>query len=61
VLHSHTPLTTTVMSLDISATDTIISATGDLGGLHGVLSEVATLGANGPVGTYSGQIHFGKP
>ncbi len=48
-------------SLDISATDTIISATGDLAGLHGVLSEVATLGANGPVGTYSGQIQFGKP
>ena len=48
-------------SLDIGATDTIVSATGDLAGLHGVLSEVATLGANGPIGTYSGQIQFGKP
>ena len=47
-------------SLDITATDTIISASGDLEGLHGVLSEVATLGANGPVGTYSGQIQSGK-
>ena len=47
-------------SLDITATDTIISATGDLAGLHGVLSEVATLGANGPVGTYSGQIQSGS-
>src|SRR5919197_5659499 len=37
-------------SLDITATDTIISASGDLKGLHGVLSEVATLGANGPLG-----------
>ncbi len=48
-------------SVDIGATDTIVSATGDLAGLHGVLSEVATLGANGPIGTYSGQIQFGKP
>ncbi len=40
------------------ATDTIVSATGDLAGLHGVLSEVGTVGANGPVGTYSGEIHF---
>src|SRR5438105_8865224 len=38
-------------SVDIGATDTIVSATGDLAGLHGVLSEVATLGANGPIGT----------
>ncbi len=48
-------------SVDIGATDTIVSATGDLAGLHGVLSEVATLGVNGPFGTYSGQIQFGKP
>ena len=48
-------------SIDIQATDTIVSATGDLAGLHGVLSEVATLGANGPVGTYAGEIQFGSP
>jgi hypothetical protein len=48
-------------SLDIKATDTIISATGDLAGLHGVLREVGTVPSpTGPVGTYSGQIHFGK-
>jgi hypothetical protein len=40
------------------ATDTITSASGDLAGLHGVLNwEGVTLGANGPVGSYSGQIH----
>jgi len=42
---------------DITASDVIISATGEL---HGVLSEVATLGANGPVGTYTGQIQSGS-
>jgi hypothetical protein len=42
------------------ATDTIISASGGLAGLHGVLNWAGvTLGANGPVGTYSGQILFG--
>lgn len=40
----------------ITARDVIISATDELAGLHGVLSEVATLGAGGPVGTYSGEI-----
>jgi hypothetical protein len=44
----------------ITASDVIISATGDLAGLQGVLSEVATLGANGPVGTYTGQIQSGS-
>ncbi len=32
----------------ITATDVIVSASGELAGLHGVLSEVATLGAEGP-------------
>jgi hypothetical protein len=42
------------------ATDTIISASGNLAGLHGVLNwESVTLGANGPLGAYSGQILFG--
>ncbi len=41
----------------ITASDVIISATGEL---HGVLREVATLGANGPVGTYTGQIQSGS-
>jgi hypothetical protein len=44
----------------ITASDVIISATGDLAGLYGVLSEVATLGAEGPVGTYTGQIQSGS-
>ena len=43
------------------ATDTIISASGGLAGLHGVLNwEDVTLNmANGPFGTYSGKILFG--
>ncbi len=46
----------------LKATDTIVSATGDLAGLHGVLSEVGTVPApSGPVGTYTGQIQFGSP
>src|SRR5919197_5653617 len=45
---------------DFQATDTIISASGGLAGLHGVLNwEGVTLGANGPVGMYSGQILLG--
>ena len=44
----------------ITARDVITSATGELAGLHGVLSEVATLGADGPVGTYSGEIVAGS-
>jgi Protein of unknown function (DUF3224) len=45
----------------LKATDTIVSATGDLAGLDGVLNEVGTVGPNGPVGTYTGQIQFGSP
>jgi uncharacterized protein DUF3224 len=49
-------------SLDIQATDTIVSATGDLAGLHGVLSMVGSVQIPaGPFGTYSGQIQFGSP
>ncbi len=43
------------------ATQTIVSATGDLAGLQGVLSQVGTIGPGGPVGTYSGQIQFDSP
>jgi len=43
----------------ITATDVIVSASGELAGIHGVLSEVATLEAAGPVGTYSGEIVTG--
>jgi hypothetical protein len=44
-------------------TDVIISATGGLTSLHGVLSEVGTVPAAlpGPEGTYTGQIQSGKP
>jgi len=46
-------------TLDIQATDTITGATGQLAGLHGVLSEVGTVTSlTGPVGTYTGQIQF---
>ena len=49
-------------SLDVKATDTIVSATGELAGLHGVLREVGTVVIpTGPVGTYTGQIQFGTP
>ena len=37
----------------ITATDSIVSASGGLAGLHGVLGEVATLGPDGPIGTYN--------
>jgi Protein of unknown function (DUF3224) len=48
--------------MNFHATDTIISASGGLAGLHGVLNwEGVTLGGNGPVGTYTGQIQFGSP
>jgi hypothetical protein len=43
------------------ATQTIVSATGDLAGLRGVLSQVGAIGPGGPVGTYTGQIHFDNP
>ena len=55
------PTTGSVLLFD--ATDTIISATDGLAGLHGVLSEVGTVPdpAVGPVGTYTGQVLFGGP
>jgi hypothetical protein len=44
-------------ALAYQATATIVGATGDLAGLHGVLHEAGTVVIpNGPVGTYSGQI-----
>ncbi|MEP6893416.1 MAG: DUF3224 domain-containing protein [Gaiellaceae bacterium] len=44
-------------TLAVHATATIIDASGDLAGLHGVLHEVGTVVIpTGPVGTYSGQI-----
>jgi hypothetical protein len=43
------------------ATQTIVSATGDLAGLRGVLRQEGTIGPGGPVGTYAGQIHFDSP
>jgi hypothetical protein len=42
-------------------TDVILSATGALAGLHGVLDEVGTIGPNGPMGTYTGSIQVGTP
>ena len=48
-------------ALVVSATAVIVSATGELANLHGVLSEAAVVldKAVGPVGTYTGTIHFG--
>lgn len=45
----------------VSATDVILNASGDLAGLHGVLTEAAVVldPAVGPVGTYGGQIELG--
>ena len=44
--------------LTVHATATIVDATGDLAGLHGVLHEVGTVVVpSGPVGTYTGNIH----
>jgi hypothetical protein len=40
----------------IRTTGTIISATGGLAGLHGVVTWEGTVGDNGPLGTYSGQV-----
>jgi hypothetical protein len=42
-------------------TDVILSATGALAGLHGVLDEAGSVTPQGPTGTYSGQIQFGAP
>jgi hypothetical protein len=43
------------------ATQTIVTATGGLAGLRGVLSQVGTIGPGGPVGTYTGQIQLDTP
>jgi len=45
----------------VSATDVILDASGDLAGLHGVLTEAAVVldPLVGPVGTYGGQIELG--
>jgi hypothetical protein len=44
-------------SLEVQATATIVSATGGLAGLHGVLHEIGTVVIpSGPVGTYTGQV-----
>jgi hypothetical protein len=45
----------------LKATLTIVGATGELAGLHGVLNQIGTVGPGGPEGTYSGQIHSGSP
>jgi hypothetical protein len=46
----------------LRANDVIVSATGELANLHGMLREVGTVSiATGPVGTYTGQIQFGSP
>jgi hypothetical protein len=44
----------------VSATAVILDASGDLAGLHGVLTEAAVVldPLVGPVGTYSGQIEL---
>ena len=44
----------------LKATLTIVSATGELAGLHGVLNQIGTVGPGGPVGTYTGQIQSGS-
>lgn len=43
------------------ATQTIVSATGHLAGLRGVLRQVGTIEPGGTVGTYTGQMHFESP
>jgi hypothetical protein len=50
------------LALNVHATATIVDASGELAGLHGVLHEVGTVVIpTGPVGTYTGQIQFGEP
>ena len=48
-------------ALNVSATDVVVDASGQLAGLHGVLSETAVVldPLVGPVGTYGGQIELG--
>jgi Protein of unknown function (DUF3224) len=49
-------------ALNLKATNAIVSATGELAGLHGVLSMSGSVQIPvGPFGTYSGQIQFGSP
>ena len=49
-------------ALVVHATATIISASGGLAGLHGVLHEIGTVVIpTGPVGTYSGEIEIAQP
>lgn len=44
-------------ALEVQATATIIAASGELAGLHGVLHEVGTVVIpTGPVGTYTGRV-----
>ena len=44
-------------ALEVHATATIIDASGELAGLHGVLHEVGTVVIpTGPVGTYAGRV-----
>jgi hypothetical protein len=47
-------------ALNVSATDVVVDASGQLAGLHGVLSETAVVldPLVGPVGTYGGQIEL---
>jgi hypothetical protein len=46
----------------VKGTYTIVSATGELAGLHGVLSQVGKIETpSGPFGTYTGQIQLGSP
>jgi hypothetical protein len=45
----------------LQATDVIVSATGALAGLHGVLVQAGIVGSEGPEGSYTGQIQFGAP
>jgi hypothetical protein len=49
-------------AINLKATNTIVSATGELAGLHGVLSMVGSVRIpQGPFGTYSGQLLSGAP
>jgi hypothetical protein len=50
----------TAGSFVYEGTQAIVSGTGDLANLHGVLTQVGTVSdtAAGPFGTYTGEIHF---
>jgi len=49
-------------STSFQSTDVIVSGTGDLANLHGVLTAVGTVRPTGlPFATYTGQIHFDNP